>query len=552
METPPAENHPAARASVAAGVAAAAVGAFVLFGWIWNIESFKTIYGPITMKTNAAIGLLLCGTSLAVLRRSPWFSMWCAACAGLIGGFTLSEHLAGWDLGIDQVLFTEAPGAAATASPNRMGLNASTGFMLASLALYLLARGGTRGAAAAQRISVVALLLAAVPLAGYLYGAEQLYGIAEYTGIALHTALAFVVLNLGIVLARANVGPIAVFLADGPAATMLRRLALPVIGIPLALGYFEILGRNAELVDRGLGMALYAVSVIVVLGATVWLTANTIDRSDRARRRAERDRDLLIASERQALAEAERASRLKDYFLATLSHELRTPLNVMLGWTHVLEQGANPDDHPRIASLVAKNGRLLARLVEDLLDVSRVTSGQLDISPEPIILNAVVQSSLEAIAPMADAKGVEVIADMDPAMPSIDADPQRLQQIVWNVLSNAVKFTGAGGQIVARTSFAVDRTTLTVSDTGIGFDQAFESELFTPFRQADPSASREFGGLGLGLSIAHHIAQLHGGKLTGSSPGIGQGATFTLTLPRSAQLYAGVEQQVIGGASQGT
>jgi signal transduction histidine kinase len=527
------ENRAAARVSVAAGLGVAAVGAFVLCGWALNVETFKTIYGPITMKTNMAIGLLLCGVSLAVVRQSPRVAGFCAVAAGLIGGLTLSQHLVGWNLGIDELLFTEAPGAAATVSPNRMGLTGATCLVLGGVSLYHLRRGDARGAAVAQALAAVALSIASIPIAGYLYGAEELYGIARYTGIALHTAIALILLNAGILTARATLGPVAVFLDDGPAGTMLRRLALPIVGIPLALGYLEISARSAQIVDRGLGIALYAISLIVVLGGTVWLTAQVIERSDRARRRAELDRDLLMVSERHARAEAERASRLKDHFLATLSHELRTPLNVMLGWTRMLELGASPRDHLRIVGLVAKNGRLLARLVEDLLDLSRVTAGQFEISRAPTLLNAVVQSSFEALGPMASGKGVALAAELDPEIEPIDADPERLQQIAWNLLSNAVKFTAAGGRIVARTTRTPDAAVLIISDTGVGFDQAFAADLFKPFRQADSSVSREHGGLGLGLSIARHLAELHNGTLTGTSDGIGHGATFTLTLPRA-------------------
>jgi signal transduction histidine kinase len=522
----------AERASIVAATGTAAVGAFVLAGWIWDVESLKTIYGPITMKANTAVGLLLCGTALLVLRRSPGAAAACATVAGAIGALTLVEHLSGWDVGIDQLLFTEAPGAAATVSPNRMGPNASTNFVIAATALLLLARAGSRGIVAAQSLALIGLVPAMVAVAGYVYGAEQLYGLAAYTGIALHTAIAFVMLHVGIMAARPHVGPAAVFLSAGPAGQVLRGLALPVVAIPLLVGYVEVSALNQELVDRGLANALSAVTLIAVLSLTVWHTARVIERSDRARRKAEDERDRLVVSERHARAEAERASALKDQFLATLSHELRTPLNVMLGWTHILERGVDPGKQPHIVGLVAKNGRLLVRLVEDLLDHSRVSTGQLEISRSPTSLNAIVQSSIDAAAPLADAKGLDLSADLDDTLTSVDADGQRLQQIVWNLLSNAVKFTPAGGRVHVRTAMTDDAVVLTVADSGIGFDQGFARDLFKPFRQADSSSSREHGGLGLGLSIARHIARLHGGSLTAWSPGVGGGATFTLTLPR--------------------
>jgi signal transduction histidine kinase len=517
------------------GLLSVTIGVFVLCGWIWDVDSFKTIYGPITMKTNAAIGFVLCGASLLTLRSLPLLAMACASLAAVIGAVTLSEHLVGWDAGIDQLLFAETPGAAGTASPNRMGPNASLSFVLVSSALWRLARGGPERIASAQKLSLLAIVLACIPVAGYLYGATELYGVAWLTGIALHTALGFIILNLGTLSARPDSGPVAVFLGDGPAGTVLRRLAVPVAALPFLLGYLTILARNAGIVDRGLGTALYAVALMVVLGLTVWHTAQAVDITDRARRRAEEARDRLIVSERKARADAERASQLKDQFLATLSHELRTPLNVMLGWTQMLERGIPLEDHARTAALVARNGRLLARLVEDLLDLSRVTVGQFEIVRAPIVLNRVVQSAVESIGPTAAAKGISLSTDLDPRVQSIYADAGRVQQIIWNLLSNAVKFTGSGGRIVVRTCLEPDAAVLTVSDTGIGFDASFAPELFTAFRQADSSASREHGGLGLGLSIAKHLAELHGGSLTGSSPGLGAGAIFTLRLPQRSQ-----------------
>ncbi len=432
------------------GLCTLTVGSAVLAGWIWNVDALKTIY-TITMKTNTAVGLVLCGASLVLVRRWPRTAALCAVGAGLIGAATLAEHVTGRDLGIDQVLFTEAPGAAATASPNRMGPNGALSLVLAGIALALLARGTRRSVSRAQKIAFAALVPELLVLAGYVYGAQELYGIARYTGIALHTAVTLMILNAGILAARTDVAPMSVCVSRGPAGTLLRTVLLPVAVVPVALGYLEIRGREIELFDRGLGVALFAVSLIVVLTAIVWQTAGAIERTDSRRRRAEDERDRLFGLERQARDEAERASRLKDHFIATLSHELRTPLNVMLGWTRMLETGTHSGDSGHIAAVVARNGRLLARLVEDLLDLSRVTAGQLELTRAPIEFNAVIQSCVESIGPSAGDKGVDVRVDVDRTIDLIHADSERLQQIAWNLLSNAVKFTPPGGRIVVTT-----------------------------------------------------------------------------------------------------
>jgi signal transduction histidine kinase len=524
-------SAPPTRLSMASGVVVAAVGAVVVSGWIWNIQAFKSVYGPITMKTNTGIALMLVGSALILLRRYPRLAAGCAGLAGAIGAATLSEHLFGWDLGIDQVVAAEAPGAAATDSPNRMGLNASSSFIMLGAALLLLARTTARAARAAQGLALVVLLPTSLALVGYMYGTEQLYGIARYTGIALHTAMALGVAAIGVLAARVDVPPMAVFLGDGPAGTLLRRLTLPTIVIPTALGYLAVLGRRTEVVDRGLAIALLTVSLTVVLGLTTWHTAKAINRSDKERREAERRRQELIESERRARDAAERANRMKDEFIATLSHELRTPLNVMLGWTRVLETRDERGGHANAAAIVARNGRLLARLVEDLLDLSRVSTGQFEITRRPMQLNAVVQTTIEALAPTAAARHIQINSELAPDGAVIEADGERVQQIVWNLLSNAVKFSRDGGGVQVRIDHRDAGVVLTVSDNGIGFDASFAAELFTPFRQADTSLRREHGGLGLGLSIARSLAHLHGGSLVGSSGGIGQGATFVLTLP---------------------
>jgi signal transduction histidine kinase len=180
---------------------------------------------------------------------------------------------------------------------------------------------------------------------------------------------------------------------------------------------------------------------------------------------------------------------------------------------------------------VARNGQLLARLVEDLLDLSRVSAGQFEIARRPMLVNPVVQAAVDALGPTARRKGVSLVSQLDSRIGVVQGDPERLQQMVSNLLSNAIKFTADGGRVQVTTKFDPGGVLLSVADNGIGFDESFASQLFQPFRQADSSFKREFGGLGLGLSIARHIAELHGGSLTGTSAGPGRGATFTLELP---------------------
>jgi signal transduction histidine kinase len=502
----------------AAGAVVAAIGASVLCGWAFDIDALKGPYGPITMKTNAAVALLLCGIAVwATSRGVRGLAVAGAAAATAIGAATLSQHLFGWNLGIDQFLFTEPPGAAATTSPNRMGPHGATSFILAGSALLLLRRQTPRSIRAAEAMAFTGFAFSLVAITGYTYGATELFGIAPYTGIALHTAVALLLLHSGILAASGASGAMATFADEGAAGLLVRRLALPVVALPLVLGYLLVLGREGEILDRGLSMSIFAVSVITILLATIWHTAEAIGTSDHERQRA---RD-----------EAERANRLKDQFIAILSHELRTPLNVMLGRLQTLERDVDRETRVRAARIVARNGRLLARLVEDLLDLSRIAAGQIEIAPVPSAIGVVVRSAVDAVAPDAAIKGIGIVTAIDDRIAAIAVDPMRMHQVVCNLLSNAVKFTPSGGRVELHARQRDDQVELSVTDTGIGFEPEFAAHLFEPFRQADPSFSREHGGLGLGLSIARHLVELHGGSIAAASAGRGLGATFTITLP---------------------
>jgi signal transduction histidine kinase len=229
-------------------------------------------------------------------------------------------------------------------------------------------------------------------------------------------------------------------------------------------------------------------------------------------------------------AELREASRLKDEFLATLSHELRTPLNAILGWTKLLRAGAlPPGSQDRALEKVERNAQAQTRLVEDLLEISRITSGKLRLELREVDLAALVHAAVESVRPAAEVRELTLeAAGVDRPLPTV-GDPDRLQQVIWNLVSNAVKFTPAGGRISVTLQRADQTDTLIVRDTGIGIDSAFIPHVFDTFRQADASSTRQFGGLGLGLSIARRLVELHGGTIEASS--VGTGATFTVRLP---------------------
>lgn len=249
------------------------------------------------------------------------------------------------------------------------------------------------------------------------------------------------------------------------------------------------------------------------------------------RQRAELELRLAQRQETEARRAAEAASRAKDQFLATLSHELRTPLNAILGWARMLRSGVL-DDSQRSHALVVieRNATMQARLIEDLLDVSRILSGQLRLQYEPVDLRRVIESAVDAVRPALDSKALQVSTTI--AVDStVYGDAARLQQVVWNLLTNAAKFTPANGHITLSAAETGDLVRIVVTDSGQGFAAGFKARIFEPFTQADASFSRPHGGLGVGLTIVRRLVEAHNGHVAADSAGVGLGATFTVALP---------------------
>jgi PAS domain S-box-containing protein len=251
-----------------------------------------------------------------------------------------------------------------------------------------------------------------------------------------------------------------------------------------------------------------------------------------ARKQAEAEREELLIRERAARETAEAATRSKDEFLAVVSHELRSPLNAILGYAALLRYGRmDAEEFKHAVEVIERSGKAQAHLIDDLLDTARIISGKLRLVVGPVDPASVIEESVQTIRPAAEAKGVSLGADLPSEIGQITGDPARLQQIVWNLLSNAIKFTPQGGRIEARLERVDPHIRITVSDTGKGISDDFMPYVFDRFHQSDTSSVRRHGGLGLGLSLAKYLVELHGGTIEAESAGEGQGATFKVTLP---------------------
>ncbi len=303
------------------------------------------------------------------------------------------------------------------------------------------------------------------------------------------------------------------------------------------IDHFETIRRTKD--GRLLNISL-TVSPIRDQNGTI-VGASKVARDITERKQAELERERLLASEREARAQAEEASRLKDEFLAVVSHELRAPLNAIMGWASLLRMRKLDEQTARAIETIERNAQTQNQLIGDLLDVSRIVSGQLRLNIRQFELASVIEAAIEVVRPSADAKSIRLQTLLDPAAGPVAGDPDRLQQVFWNLLSNAAKFTPRGGRVQIRLQRIDSHIEVIVSDTGKGIDSKLLPVIFDRFRQGDSSTTREYGGLGLGLAIVRHLVELHGGVVYAHSDGEGKGAEFTVQLPlsiaaRAAQL----------------
>ncbi len=318
-------------------------------------------------------------------------------------------------------------------------------------------------------------------------------------------------------------------------------------GEPIEHFETERLAKDGRLIPVSLSVSPIKDANGAIIGAA------KIARDISIRRGLQRERDAVLARERRARAEAEAANRSKDAFLATVSHELRTPLSPILAWARMIGDGKiGPERVARGIAAIERSGRALAQLIDDLLDVSRIIAGKMRIDVRPTDLASVVHAAVDVVRPAAEAKEIELHLEVTPSATRVSGDPDRLQQVVWNLISNAIKFSPRGGRVTVAVRDEGAAVAIVVHDTGQGFAPEFQAHLFDRFRQADESITRQHGGLGLGLAIVRHIVELHGGAVRGESPGEQRGATFTVTLPRKADasgLAEGKDARLLLGSS---
>ncbi|HXT64627.1 MAG TPA: response regulator [Pyrinomonadaceae bacterium] len=329
-------------------------------------------------------------------------------------------------------------------------------------------------------------------------------------------------------------------LAEADSNSVQSFLGAPIVSASLTRGWFYLLNRRDadefSEADESLAATFAHHVAVAYENATLYAELQNQTTELRmemlVRKQAEEERARLLVREQSAREEAEAANRNKDEFLATLSHELRTPLTAILGWSHLMRsKKLNEEEVARALQTIERNARSQSQLIDDLLDVSRIITGKLSIDRGRVNLAKVIDAALDATRPLAEAKQIQFINSTTEKESFVLGDPTRLQQIFWNLFSNAVKFTPQGGQVNIAAQTAHSRISVSVADTGVGIKPEFLPFIFDRFRQADGSTTREHGGLGLGLAIVRHLVELHGGTVQVESDGIDCGTTFTVTIP---------------------
>jgi PAS domain S-box-containing protein len=642
---------------MAAGAYALVGGALSFIGWAAGIYRLTDWGGSgINTKTNTSIAAI--AASLALLLAVSglplrWLVRVLGVFVAVIGGLTLFQHLSGFDLGIDTLLFSEPAGAVATAAPNRMGPPASSSFLAMGIALWLLT-SGRRARAIGVGLGLVVLAVGVFSLTAHWYGAERIYAI-PMLGIATQTASMLTALAIGLIAAVPEHQPTRTLAANTTTGSLARRLIPLVVAVPLGVGWLRVQGSEAGLYDSAVGSASRSVAEVVLICGLLWWTLRALRHQDERRLVAEsdlRDReqqlshtlesitdgfvafdrewrftyvnsagerllgvprgdmlgkvvwDLLpelretplysdfhramaervmietdaadvrgryfvnrvypsrdggvsvyfqdITLRKQAEDALKQADKRKDEFLATLAHELRNPLAPIRSSAKILlSKGLLDSQRQWAAEVISRQVNHMARLLDDLLDVSRISLNRLDLRKEWIDLTGVIQSALETSRPLIDAAGHEIAVEPPPQPVYVDGDPVRLAQVFSNLLNNAAKYTERGGRIRVTVETRDGEVAVRIRDNGMGMSAETLQRLFGLFAQAEPARHRAQGGLGIGLWLSKAVVELHAGRIEAHSAGAGEGSEFVVWLPRVIDIGGALPRAEEGRKAEG-
>jgi signal transduction histidine kinase/ActR/RegA family two-component response regulator len=524
-------------APVAACRLTAAIATTVLAGWILQVDPLKNFApGMIAMNPITASGLIAASIAL-FLRQAPEASkkdtiLGQALAAGIMamgGCFLLlfyHESVAAKWLTLPSLSdgsLVEANGARISASFVLIGASL--------LALNYKTVGGFRPGELACAITAVIAILSLVAYAHHL---TAFYISATYTPASFLTSVCFFLLATGILLARADRGTLAIIVSETAAGMLARRLIPLAILLPILIGAIRQGVEKAGLYDPAFGAAHSATTFMVLFFAAIWWTTRMLFHSDSDRIVAEQERQKQERQVHQLNIEkmaAEKANKAKDDFLAVLSHELRTPLTPALAAASYLaqHQDLSPELREEVTAIRA-SVQLEARLIDDLLDLTRITRGKIELHLEVVDVHNLLRNSLEIARDKILEKHLDLVVNFGADRHHVWADAIRLQQVFWNLLNNAVKFSKEGGRITMRTANEDRRFVFQITDTGVGIEPEQRDRIFHAFEQGERVISRKFGGLGLGLTISKRLLELQGGAISVHSEGLNRGASFKLSL----------------------
>jgi signal transduction histidine kinase len=513
-------------------IAQIALAAYAFVGGLLSFTAYAAdvprladwLNSGISIQPNTAIAVM--AAAFAVLLMWGGYARPAAilgAFVAVIGATVLIQYASGIDFGIDGLfLFGRSWGQNRVLVPGRMGPPGAISWTLIGTAIVLASiRSRPWPRALAPALALVPMAIASLSLIGYLYGASALYTVPTVTAIALQTSTFVLAISIGVVLAIPEHAPVRLLEDETAAGAMTRRFLPAVIVVPIVLGMFRLWGEREGLYDLAFGTAIRTLAEIALMSALLWWAANTIGRQARARQLAE---DQLVESLRDA-------DRRKNKFLATLAHELRNPLAPVRNAVALLKSRSQKDPIvDRVSEVIERQVALMARLMDDLLDIGRITNDRMELRRERVDLGAIVRDAIEMCQPLIQRSGHEISVMAPQPSIVVEADPARLGQVFSNLVNNASRYMAHKGQIWVTIERTGREAVVTITDTGIGIPPEQLSSIFDMFSQVDRT-NRPHGGLGIGLHLVKRLVEMHGGQVTAHSEGPGLGSRFTVRLP---------------------